>query len=256
MTIVLSKTMYKTFFFLHPSQHFIPSSTQAMSVQVSTGLRSLRGSVGSTTGEAASRHSSLRETLASFGLPASTTTRRLYDLLSELNQECLRHATNIALDPAQDSTSEVGSVAELAVFLSGSLNQCGYPGRSLFQEIQLRALIASLALLQHNGVTTLNADVHDRLMLKNISATFSNIVFQRHSTLAERIRATPNTYLIHLASQYASFIKRGDSPWPSIFAPTMNIFFSALALVGTCMVAHFEQRLTSSNSRVEVSTIT
>lgn len=227
-----------------------------MSAQVTSGLQSLRGSVGTSTGEAASRHSPLRETLASFGLPASTTTQRLYNLLSELDQECLRHATNIALDPAQDSTSEVGSVAELAVFLSGSLNQYGYPGRSLFQEIQLRALIASLALLQYNGVNTLNPDVHDRLRLKNISARFQNIVFQRHSTLAERVRATPNTYLIHLASQYASFIKRDDAPWPSIFGPTMNIFFSALALVGTNILALFEQQLTNSNSRVEVSTTT
>ena len=214
------------------------TSTQAMSAQISNGVRSLRGSVGSSTAEAVSRHPSLRKTLAPFDLPASTTTRQLYELLSELDQECLRHATDIALDPVQDSTSEVESVAELAVFLSGPLSQCGYPGRFLFQEIQLRALIASLALLGHNRVNTLNPSLYDRLRLKNISARFQSIAFhlQRRSPLADKIRAAPNIYLVQLSSQYASFVKRGDSPWPSIFEPTTNIFFSALALVGTVIL--------------------
>ena len=216
-----------------------------MPAQVSSGLRSLRGSVGSSTAEAASRHPSLRETLASFGLPASTTTRQLYDLLSELNQECLRHATDVALDPAQDSTSEVESVAELAVYLSGSLNRCGHPGRSLFQEIQLRALIASLALLRHNRVNTLSPDLYDKLRLRNLSAMFQDIAFhlQSSTTLADRIRYAPNPYLVQLASHYVSFFRRGDSPWPLIFGPTRDIFFSALALVGTETL--FEQRMTN-----------
>lgn len=220
------------------------SLSQAMSAQVSSGLRSLRGSVGSSTAETASRHPSLRETLASFGLPASTTTRQLYDLYSELNQECLRQATDIALNPAQDSTSEVESVAELAVYLSGSLNRCGHPGRSLFQEIQLRALIASLALLQHNGVNILSPDLYDRLRLRNLSAMFQDIAFQQPSkTLADRVHYAPNPYLVQLASHYVSFFRRGDAPWPLIFKPTRDIFFSALALVGTETL--FEQRMTN-----------
>ena len=209
-------------------------STQAMSARVSGRLRSLRGSAGSSTVEPVSLHASLRETLASFNLPASTTIRQLYDLLSELDHECLRHATDIALDPAHDSTSEVESVAKLAIFLSGSLSQCGYPGTSMFQEIQLRALISSLALLQHNGVHTLDPVLWEQLKLKNISARFQNIAFhvQPHSTLADRIRHAPSIYLVQLASQYVSFINRGDSPWTSVFGPTADIIFSALSLVG------------------------
>lgn len=211
------------------------TSTQAMSAQVPGGLRSLLGSEGSSTAEAVSSHPSLRETLASFSLPTSTTIRRLYNLLLELDHECLRHATDGALDPTQDSTSEVESVVGLAMFLSGSLSQCGYPGTSMFQEVQLRALISSLALLQHNGVHTLDPELYDKLRLKNISARFQKIAFQlqRSSTLADSIRYAPNPYLIQLASQYVSFINRGDSPWPSIFGPTVDIFFSALSLVGT-----------------------
>lgn len=214
------------------------TSTQAMPTQVPGGLPPLLSSVGSTAAEAVSLHPSLRETLASFSLPASTTIRQLRDLLSELDHECLRHATEIALNPAQDSTSEVESVVGLAMFLSGPLSQCGYPGTSLFQEVQLRALISSLALLQHNKVHTLDPDVYDKLRLKNISARFQKIAFQlqRSSTLADRIRAAPNVYLIQLASQYVSFINRGDSPWPSIFAPTADIFFSALSLVGSILL--------------------
>lgn len=205
-----------------------------MSAQVPSKLRSLRSSVGSSTAEALSLHPSLHETLASFNLPASTTIRRLYDLLLELDHECLRHATDVTLDPAQDSTSEVESVVELAVFLSGSLSNCGHKGESLFQEVQLRALISSLAVLQHNGVHTLSPPVHDQLRLKGIAARFQKLAFQLQSssTLADRIRSAPNVYLIQLASQYVSFIKRGDSPWPSIFGPTVDMFFASLSIGG------------------------
>lgn len=210
---------------------------QAMSAQVPGGLRPLRGSVGNSTAEAVSTHPSLRETLASFSLPASTTIRRLYDLLFELDHECQRHVIGIAGDPVQDSTSEVESVIELAMFLSGPLSQCGYPGTSMFQEVQLRALVSSLALLQHNGVHTLDPEIYDKLRLKNISERFRKIAFQlqRRSTLADRIRYAPNVYLIQLASQYVSFINRGDSSWPSIFRPTTDIIYSTLSLVGTTL---------------------
>ena len=198
-----------------------------MSAQVNAVPQSLCGSVGSSSTEAPSQHSSLHDTLASLGLPASTTIRQLYDALSELDHECLRHATK------QDSTSDADTVAKLAMFLSGPLSQCGYPGTFGFLEIQLRALVSSLALLQRKKVGSLDPDFYDRLRLKNISAKFQQIAFQpqRSSTLADKIRHAPNVYLIQLASQYASFIKRGDSPWPSVFEPLTKIFFAGLSLV-------------------------
>ena len=198
-----------------------------MSAQITAVPQLLPSSVGISTAEAASQHSSLRDTLASLGLPASTTKQQLYDVLSELDHECLRHAT------AQDSTSDAETVANLAMFLSGSLSQCGYPGTSAFQEIQLRALVSSLALLQRKEVGSLNPEFYDRLRLKNISARFQKIAFQlqRSSTLADRIRHAPSAYLVLLASEYGSFIKRGDSPWPSLFEPLTKIFFAGLSLV-------------------------
>lgn len=203
--------------------------------------QSLRGSVGSSSAKAVSRHPCLRDTLASLGQPASTTTSQLYNILSELNDaclhECLRH------DTAQDSTSDADTVAELAMFLSGSMGPCGYPGTFLFREIQLRALIYSLALLQFKGVGSLDPDFYDRLRLKGISAIFKKLAFQLQpsSTLADRIRHAPNIYLVQLASQYASFFKRGDSPWPSVSGPLTDIFFSVLPLVST--ISLLEQRV-------------
>ena len=210
-----------------------------MSAQITAVPRSLRASVGSPTAKAASQHSSLRDTLVSLGLPASTTKLQLYDLLSKLDYECLRHATK------QDSTSDADTVAESAMFLSGSLSKCRYPGTFAFLEIQLRALISSLALLQRKEVGSLDSDFYDRLRLKNISARFQRIAFQlqHNSTLADKIRHTPNVYLIQLASEYASFIKRDDSPWPSIFEPLTKIFFAGLSLVS--MVRPLGRHLTN-----------
>lgn len=211
------------------------TSSEPIAARVTGGTRSLRGSVGSSISEAVSPHQSLRQILAPLSLPTSLTIRQLCDLKVELDHECLRHATDAFLDPGWDATSEVDSLVELAIFLSGSLSQCGHPGTFLFQEIQLRALVSVLALLQHNGVHTLDPDVWDQLKLKNISNRFQKITFQLkpESTLAEKIRYAPNLYLIQLASQYVSYIRRGDSPWPSIFGPAVNIFFGGVAIVNS-----------------------
>lgn len=197
-----------------------------MSAQLSAVPQSLRGSVGSSSPKATSQHSSLRDLLASLGLRASTTIRQLYDVLSELDDECLRHACK------QDSTLDPDTVAKLAIFLSGSVSQCGYPGTHAFLEVQLRALVSSLALLRRKEVGSLDPTIHD-LTLKNLLARFQKVTFQLQpsSTLADKIRHAPNVYLIQLASEYASFIKRGDSPWPSVFEPLTKIFFAGLSLV-------------------------
>ena len=219
------------------------ASTQTMSAQVSGGIRSPRGRVGSSTGEGASLHLSLGEMLASINLSASTTVQQLYNLLLKLDDENLRYATGITLHPAQDSMLDVNSVVELALHLSGPLSQCGHPGTSFFQELQLRALISSLALLQHKRVHSLDPEVFDKLRLKNISARFQKIAFQveRRSGLADRIRYAPNVYLAQLAAQYASFFNRGDSPWPSIVGPIVDIFYSALSAVSTVFL--FKERI-------------
>ena len=212
------------------------SSTHTSSAQMPDRSSLLHGS---SIGGPVFLNSSLRETLASFSLPVGPTIRQLYDLLLILDRKCLQHATDTVLEPEQDSASEVGTVVELALFLSGPLNKCGDSSTSLFEQIQLRALIASLALLQHNGVHTLDSLYYDNLRLKNISARFQKIAFQvrRTSKLADRIRHAPNAYLVQLASHYVSFMRRGDSAWSSVFGPTMDILFSAISLVGAAILS-------------------
>lgn len=213
-----------------------------MSAQVSGGFRSLRDSTSDSSAEPVSINTSLREMLASFSEPASTTIRQLYDLKSKLDHECLRHATNFTLGPAQVSTSDIEIVAKFAELLSQPLSLCGHPGTSRFQEMQFRALVSALALLQHNEVHTLQPDLFDTLRLRNLSARFQDIAFrvQPSSTLANRIRHSPTVYLVLLASQYVSFFSRGDAPWRFVRGPIVDIFFSTLSVVGA---APFFERL-------------
>lgn len=217
------------------ASQLISTYTEIIFAQVSEGYRSpLRGNMASSTLGTVSPPRLLQDLIASFTTNKSTSTRQLYDLRLELDHQCLRLAAGINLDPQEDATSDVNSVKELAVFLSGALNQCGFPGRSLFETIQLRALISSLALLHHLGVTTLATETWDKLKTDNIPARFQTIAFQSKSksTLAERIRYAPNVYLIQLVSQYLSFIRRGDSSLPSIVGPAIKLVFAGIAVVG------------------------
>ena len=194
-----------------------------MSAQITAVPQPLRGSVSSSSAKASSQHSSLRDILASLGLRASPTIRQLYDVLSELDHECLRHACK------QELTLDADTVAQWAIYLSNSLSQCNYPDTFAILEIQLRALVCSLALLQRKKVRSVDPKLHDGI--QNVSSQKVAFQVQPSSTLADKIRHAPNVYLVHLASEYASFIKRGDSPWPSVFEPLTKIFFAGLSLV-------------------------
>lgn len=218
----------------HFTSRIMSTYTEMVSAQISEGCRSpLRGSIaGSTLGAMSPRRLS-QDLVASFATNKSTSSRRLYELRLELDHQCLQNGAGIDLDTQEDPTLDVNSVKELAVSLSGALNECGYPGRCLFETLQLRALVSSLALLQSLGVTTLATETWDKLKAENIPARFGTITFQSNSisTLTERIRYTPNGYLIQLASQYLSFFRRGDSNLPSIIGPAIRLVFAGIAVV-------------------------
>jgi hypothetical protein len=208
--------------------------TEMVSAQVSKGCRSLlRGSIAGSTLGAMSPRRLPQDLVVSFTTNKSTSSSRLHELRLELDYQCLQIGAGIDLDAQEDPTLDVNSVKELAVSLSGALNQCGYPGRSLFETLQLRALISSLALLHSLGVTTLARETWDKLKAENIPARFGTITFQSGSisTLAEKVRYTPNEYLIQLASQYLSFFHRGDSNLPSIIGPAIRLVFAGIAVV-------------------------
>ena len=166
----------------------------------------------------------------SFELPTSPTKRELYDLQVELDHQCLQHAAGV--ESEYDEISEANWAKEAALKLSEPLNEVRHQGSSRFYQVQFRALIASLALLNHIGVAALDQAPWNRLQ-EAVTARYRLIAYQtrRDTELSENIVHTTNLYLIQLASQYMSFIPRGDSVVPLIAGPAMKIVFATLAIV-------------------------
>lgn len=166
----------------------------------------------------------------SFDLPISPSITELSNLQVELDHQSLQHAAGVKLE--HDVTSEANLAKTAALKLSEPLNECTHTGRSRFQQAQFRALIASLALLHHSGVAALDRAPWDKLK-GALNARFGSIAYQSRAdtTLSDIMVHTTNLYLIQLASQYMSFIRRGDSVVPSIAGPAIQIFFATLAIV-------------------------
>ena len=173
--------------------------------------------------------SSLKDLLASFNLNANLSARVLYNLQRELDRQCLKLAVSNGGSHTSYEILEVGSVVELAVYLSGPLCHATHPGTFLFQELQLQALVSCLSLLHYHQVAALRFEQWDKLR----HSDFRRIMFQlrSESSLPNRIRHASNPYLLQLASQYLSFIDRGDSKLPLIVGPIVKIFFGGVALV-------------------------
>ena len=166
--------------------------------------------------------------LASLDIPTSPSTRQLYALQVELDHQSLQRAAGV--ESEHDATSEANSAKAAALILSGPLNECRHSSRFEFQQIQFRTLIASLALLHHSGVAALDQEPWDKLK-DELAARFQSVSYQIRSTLEEKIAHTPSVYLIRLASQYMSFIRRGDSVVPLIAGPAIKIFFATISIV-------------------------
>ena len=171
-----------------------------------------------------------KDIMASLDIPTSPSPRELYALQVELDHQSLQRAAGV--DSEHDLTSEANSAKAAALILSGPLNECGHSTRFEFQQIQLRALIASLALLQHSGVATLDQAPWEKLK-DELAARFQRISYQISSckTLAEKMLYTPSIYLIQLASLYMSFIRRGEAVVPLVAGPLVQIFFATISIV-------------------------
>ena len=166
----------------------------------------------------------------SFDLPTSPTRRELYDLQVELDHQCLQHVAGV--ESEHDVISEANWAKAAALRLSEPLNEVRHPRSSEFYQIQFRALIASLALLNHIGVAALDQSPWNRLN-DALTAQFGSIAYQTNpdTTLSENMVHTTNLYLIQLASKYMSFIPRGGSVVPLIAGPAITIVFATLAIV-------------------------
>lgn len=164
----------------------------------------------------------------SFELPTSPTKRELYNLQVELDHQCLQHAAGV--ESEHDVISEANYAKEASLKLSEPLNEVRHHGSSRFYQVQFRALIASLALLNHIGVAALDQAPWNRLQ-EALTRRYRLIATTRDTTLSENMTHTTNLYLLQLASQYMSFIPRGDSVVPLIAGPAMKIVFATLAIV-------------------------
>lgn len=185
-----------------------------------------------TFGNVPPRRVSLR-LLETFNI-AIQTPRDLYDLQVELDSQCLQLVirANAGANTGEDLDLVRAQGEAFAERLSSSLNRSGHSGRFGFQEAQLRALVSSLGLLHHGEVRSLNSDFWE-VLKGNISQRFNEITCQLEGTLTltERARHTSNVYLVQLASQYLSFLRRGDSTLPSVVGPAVSILFASISVV-------------------------
>ncbi|KAL8888602.1 MAG: hypothetical protein Q9215_003992 [Flavoplaca cf. flavocitrina] len=172
---------------------------------------------------------SLADKLERFSI-ASPTIGELSDLQNSIEQECLLRC----IDPKANTTVSTGTIIQTTLYLSGSLLQWSDPQSGRFRDIQLRALVAAIALLHHSGLTELTAEPHEQLRL-NIAARFNDIIDGRRasrSTLEDRMRKADALYLIRLAAQYFSLIKRAQPISDAAPVPILGLVFAGASIAG------------------------
>ena len=177
------------------------------------------------------------DSLASFNMPPQPTVQELYNLQIAIDHEYLRYSR--ATDHAPPTQRlDIDSLFQLALRLSEPLRQFEHADTAVIRSVQLRSLIAVLTLLQYEGVHALNPRSWDQLS-SNIAAHFESIAFQpgsaEDSPLSDRLRHVLAVYLVQLSTQYASYFRRGTSPWISIVTPAFDVLFAGLSLVGTLL---------------------
>lgn len=158
----------------------------------------------------------------------SPTHHELLDLKNAIDWECSLHLRD---DPvARDAWS--GTLITVALYLSGPLLQWRGSDSGRYLNIQLRALLGSLALLHHCGVTGLSGNVHNQLRT-NIAGRFNGIIDGRRNsqlTLEERKSRSDALYLIRLADQYFSLFSRAQ-PLTDLAIPILGLVFASASIV-------------------------
>ncbi len=178
----------------------------------------------------------LRDRFLQLDASGSPSLVELLDLQKAIDDECWRRSQDIG-PVTQRHNESSDTVLRLAMYLSKSLLQCGDPTSGIFRETQLRALVATLALLHHSEVTTLNSGPYDTLR-RNISARFSEIVDARkesQQTFAGRLSRTTTLYLIRLASQYFSLFERSQPLADALPIPILGLIFAGVSIVRMCI---------------------
>ena len=174
----------------------------------------------------------LRDRFLQLDNRGSPSLLELLALQEAIDEECLQRSQNVtSVTQRHDQSSD--TFVRLAVYLSKPLLQCGDPSSGIFRETQLRALVATLALLHHNEVTTLNPEPYDALR-RNISARFADIVDTRREsqqTFAGRLHRATTLYLIRLASQYFSLFKCSQPLADALPIPILGLILTGASVV-------------------------
>lgn len=157
------------------------------------------------------------------------THRELLDLKNAIDRECSLRLRNNPI--ARESSS--GTLIGIALYLSGPLLQWRGSDSDRYLELQLRALVGSLGLVHHCGVTGLSGDVHDQLRT-NIASRFNGIIDGRRNsqlTLEERKSRAETLYLIRLADQTFSLFIRAQPLSDALSVPIIGLVFAGAAIV-------------------------
>ena len=173
--------------------------------------------------------SSPPDLLTSLNIEYPPTEQQLYALKIHLDHFCLQCATNVDDHFLHHTIPDVNRILAWAIKLSSRLCKAIYPRTFIYQELQLRALVSCLSLLHYSRVQALHQEQWDTLKRTKLQ----DIAFQLQpdSILSQEIRHAGNAFLLRLASQYLSFIQRGDSNLPLVVGPILNIFWGSVAVV-------------------------
>lgn len=158
---------------------------------------------------------------------SSPTIRQIQDLQNSIDRECLAHSDH---NNGADPTLSSGTVVQITPYLSSPLVQWRGADSDLFWEVQLRALIAALALLLHIGVTELTAEPHDQLR-RNIAGRFNHVVNISTSSLEDRMSKANAHYLVRLAAQYFWLFKRAQPLPDALPLPILGLVMAGVSMV-------------------------
>ncbi|KAI4253009.1 MAG: hypothetical protein L6R42_007739 [Xanthoria sp. 1 TBL-2021] len=172
---------------------------------------------------------SLADRLERFNI-TSPTNQELSDFRKSLDEVCLLRS----LHPDANPTVSTGTIVQITLYLSGQLLQWSDAQSGRFRDLQLRALVAAFALLHHSGLTELTAEPHDQLR-SNIAARFNDIIDGRRASqtsLEDRMRKAEALYLIRLAAQYFSLIKRAQPLSDAVPIPIIGLVLAGASIAG------------------------
>ncbi|KAL8686800.1 MAG: hypothetical protein Q9218_006856 [Villophora microphyllina] len=158
------------------------------------------------------------------------TVEELLEFQIALDLECSRHLRSANSDCIISS----GTLIAINLYLSGPLLQWRGSDSGRYLEIQLRAVVGALATLHHSGVTGLTGDVHDQLRI-NIASRFNEILDGRRNSqlsLGDRKSKADALYLIRLAAQYFSLIRRAQPISDAVSIPIVGLVLAGASIAG------------------------